>query len=67
MEGLGAAASVIAVVDLVGKVATVLFQYLTVVKHAKAEIERLREELDRLTATLQSARTVLRLPRGVHL
>ncbi|CEL08535.1 hypothetical protein ASPCAL11684 [Aspergillus calidoustus] len=67
MEGLGSAASVIAVVDLAGKVATVLFQYLTAVKHAKAEIERLREELDRLSATLQSAQQLLEGPNGDQL
>ncbi|KAJ0421236.1 hypothetical protein BJY00DRAFT_110197 [Aspergillus carlsbadensis] len=67
MEGLGATASVIAVIDLAGKVATVLFQYLTAVKHAKTEIERLCEELDRLSATLQSAQRLLDGPNGDQL
>jgi hypothetical protein len=64
MEGLGAAVSVVAVVELAGKVATVLFQYLTAVKHAKSEIERLSEELERLSATLQSAQRLLDGPKG---
>ncbi|KAL4901479.1 hypothetical protein BDW74DRAFT_181769 [Aspergillus multicolor] len=67
MEGLGAAASVIAVVDLAGKVATVLFRYLTAVKHAKPDIERLCNELDQLTATLQNAQRLLNGPKAAQL
>ncbi|KAL3485652.1 quinon protein alcohol dehydrogenase-like superfamily [Aspergillus germanicus] len=54
MEGLGAAASIIAV-------------YLTAVKHAKSEVERLSEELDRLNVTLQSAQRLLDGPKGDQL
>ncbi|KAL4876172.1 hypothetical protein BJY04DRAFT_223393 [Aspergillus karnatakaensis] len=67
MEGLGAAASVIAVVDLAGKVATVLFRYLTAVKHAKPDIERLCNEIDQFTTTLQNAQRLLNGPKAGQL
>ncbi|RDW68812.1 NACHT and WD repeat domain-containing protein [Aspergillus mulundensis] len=67
MEPVGAAASIIAVIELSAKVTTILFQYSTAVKNAKPEIERLRGELHRLGTTLQGAQRLLNSPRGAHL
>ncbi|KAL3461202.1 hypothetical protein BJX64DRAFT_289578 [Aspergillus heterothallicus] len=64
MEGVGAAASIIAVIELSGKVATALFQCLTQAKNAKPEIERLRDEVERLSAILKSAKRLLDGPNG---
>jgi hypothetical protein len=41
MDGLSGAASVIAVVDISAKVASLCFQYSVAVKDVKADIERL--------------------------
>ena len=67
MDGLGSAASVIAVIDLSAKVASLCFQYSTAVKNAKSDIERLRRELDRLKTTLEGTRQLLDSPNGARL
>lgn len=67
MDGLGAAANVIAVIDLTAKVASLCFQYSKAVKNAKSDIERLKGELDRLQTTLEGARQLLESPNGARL
>ncbi|RYP17500.1 hypothetical protein DL765_004464 [Monosporascus sp. GIB2] len=67
MDGLASAASVIAVIDLSAKVASLCFQYSTAVKNAKSDIERLRREVDRLKTTLEGAQRLLDSPNGARL
>ncbi|RYP31190.1 hypothetical protein DL766_004498 [Monosporascus sp. MC13-8B] len=67
MDGLGSAASVVAIIDLSAKVASLCFQYSAAVKNAKSDIERLRGEVDRLKTTLEGARRLLDSPNGARL
>jgi uncharacterized protein YaaN involved in tellurite resistance len=67
MEVVGAASSVIAVVELSAKVANVLFEYFTAVKNARPDIERLQGELVRLNTTLKGAHKLLESPNGAQL
>lgn len=45
MDGLSGAASVVAVVDISAKVASLCFQYSVEVKHAKEDIDRLHRKV----------------------
>lgn len=67
MEAVGAAASIIAVIELSAKVASICAQYCSAVKSAKADIERLQGELGILKITLDGARTLLEGPNGARL
>jgi hypothetical protein len=67
MEGLGVAASVIAVVELAAKVASLCVDYSCAVKHARADIERLRQRTDSLKATLEGTQRLLERPDGARL
>ncbi|RYP41559.1 hypothetical protein DL768_010475 [Monosporascus sp. mg162] len=67
MDGLGSAASVVAIIDLSAKVASLCFQYSTAVKNAKSDIERVRGEVDRLKTTLEGAQRLLDSPNGARL
>jgi hypothetical protein len=67
MDGLGVAASVIAVVDLSAKIASVCIQYSLAVKHAKADIERLGAEVDSLTKLLRGVEQLLKRPDKTQL
>ncbi|KAK4161938.1 vegetative incompatibility protein HET-E-1 [Cladorrhinum sp. PSN259] len=67
MDGVGAAASIIAVIELSAKVASLGVQYSSAVKNAKSDIERLQVELQRLETTLQGARELLESPNGKSL
>ncbi|RYP65643.1 hypothetical protein DL771_008195 [Monosporascus sp. 5C6A] len=63
----GAAASVIAVIQLSAKVASLCAQYYSAVRNAKSDIERLQGELGYLKATLEGARQLLESPSGERL
>jgi hypothetical protein len=67
MDGLGLAASIIAVLDLSAKVASLCFQYSKAVRNAPSDIKRLCEELDRLNTTLEGAQQLLQGPNGAQL
>ncbi|KAK4646181.1 hypothetical protein QC761_0040130 [Podospora bellae-mahoneyi] len=67
MDGVSAAASIIAVIELSAKVACLCVQYSSDVKNAKADIERLQRELQGLGTTLQGARELLESPNGKSL
>ena len=67
MEAVGSAASIIAVIDLSAKVASLCFQYYSAVKDARSDVERLQGELERLTTTLQGAQRLLESPDGKRL
>lgn len=59
MEVVGSAVTVVAVIDLSAKVATICVQYLRDVKHAKADIERFKGELDSVTNLLRRVEALL--------
>jgi hypothetical protein len=67
MDGLSAAANVIAVLDLTAKIATLLFQFSKEVKAAKSDIENFQGELDRLSITLEGGQELLESPNGAKL
>ena len=56
MDGLSAAASILAVVELAAKTASICLEYGHKVKNAKTDIQRLRSELTNLEGVLQGAR-----------
>ncbi|KAL8296246.1 hypothetical protein RB600_001638 [Gaeumannomyces tritici] len=59
MEGLGAAASAIAVIDLAAKVGALCFQYSLAVKDAKEDIERFRQQIEALKTIAEGAQRLL--------
>lgn len=64
MEGLGAASSVIAVVDISIKVVTICSQYYKAVASARDDIQRLQNQLCGLQTTLNRAREVIESPEN---
>jgi hypothetical protein len=67
MEGLGGAASVITVIELSAKVASVCVQYSRGVKHAAEDIDRLQGEVKSLQDVLQNAKQLLDGSNGARL
>jgi len=67
MEALGAAASVIAVVELTAKVGSLCLEYSSAVRSAKSDIERLREHTESLKITVDGAQKLLQGPHGARL
>ena len=52
MDGVSAAANVIAVIELAGSIAKVCGKYIIAVKNARSDIERLTKEVDGLSKVL---------------
>ncbi|KAK3305090.1 uncharacterized protein B0T15DRAFT_188479 [Chaetomium strumarium] len=67
MEGLGAAASIIAVVELAAKVGSLCLEYSSAVKSARSDIERLKKHTDSLKTTAEGAQKLLQGPHGARL
>ncbi|GAB1318169.1 Vegetative incompatibility protein HET-E-1 [Madurella fahalii] len=67
MEGVGSAASVITVIELSAKVASLCIQYSSAVKNARSDIERFQGELERLKTTLHGVRELLESQNGKRL
>jgi hypothetical protein len=63
-EAIGLAASVIAVIDLSAKVATLCFQYSTAVGNARADVAHLQSRLNDLDACLRGVHRVLHGPNN---
>ena len=61
MEVVGSAASVIAVIDLSAKIASICLQYSRDVRHAKADIERFKLEVDSVTNLLRAVEALLQV------
>jgi septal ring factor EnvC (AmiA/AmiB activator) len=59
MDGLSGAASVIAVVDISAKVASLCFQYSVAVKDAKSDIERLHRKVNDINNVLEKLQQLL--------
>lgn len=60
MDGLSAAASVVAVINISAKVATLCFQYSAAVKDAKEDIERLKKKVVDIKDVLEKWEQLLR-------
>lgn len=67
MDGLSGAASVIAVVDISAKVASLCFQYSVAVKDAKADIERLLGKVKDVKNVLEKLQQLLNKHEKSHL
>lgn len=67
MDGLSAAASVIAVVDVSAKVLILCSQYYKAVASARADIGRLQGQVQGIKTTLDHARDLIESPQGVSL
>ena len=66
MDGLSAAASVIAVIDVSAKIASLCFQYSTEVKNAKDDVERIQRKLSDIKNLLEAVKQ-LDGPNGLRL
>ncbi|USP77054.1 hypothetical protein yc1106_04328 [Curvularia clavata] len=60
MDGLSGAASVIAVVRISSKVASLCYQYLVKVRHAKGDIERLHQKVNEIKNILEKLQQLLK-------
>ncbi|KAL8739579.1 MAG: hypothetical protein Q9190_007633, partial [Brigantiaea leucoxantha] len=67
MDGLSAAASVIAVIEISAKVATLCFQYSAAVKDANEDIERLQKKVVEITDVLKESQRLLGRPNETRL
>jgi hypothetical protein len=59
MDGLSGAASVIAVIDISAKIASLCYQYSVAVKDAKDDIERVRRKVSDITYILEKIKQLL--------
>lgn len=67
MEGLGTAASAIAVVELAANIASLCFEYSSAVKKARSDIERLQKYTGSLKTTAEGAQKLLQGTHGARL
>lgn len=67
LEALGVASSVIAVVEISGRIAAICFQYSKGVKNAKEDVDRLLREVNTLGETTSSVQDLLQGPTGTKL
>ncbi|KAH8586045.1 hypothetical protein B0O99DRAFT_586459 [Bisporella sp. PMI_857] len=67
MDGISAAASVIAVIQISEDVVSLCSQYLKAVKNAKSDIVRLQDELGSLKQVLEGAQKLLEGPNAARL
>uniref|UniRef100_A0A0B7K5Q0 Mitochondrial division protein 1 n=1 Tax=Bionectria ochroleuca TaxID=29856 RepID=A0A0B7K5Q0_BIOOC len=67
MEAVGAAANIIAVVQLASKIGSILFQYSKDVKNARDDVERLAQAVAHLRKAAQGVRLLLESHNGERL
>jgi len=67
MDGLSAGASVIAVIDISAKVATLCFQYSAAVKDAIKDIQRLQKKVEDIRDILRELKRLLDGPDKTRL
>jgi hypothetical protein len=67
MEGIGSAASVIAVIQLAGSIIEICGGYVAAVKNANKEIDSLRKVIEELKDVLQTLSRLLDGPNGPKL
>ena len=61
MEVVGSAANVIAVINLSAKIVSICLQYSRDVRHANADIERFKLEVDSVTNLLRAVEALLQV------
>ena len=59
MDGLSGAASVIAVIDITAKIASLCYQYSIAVRDAKDDIERVQRKVSDITRVLEKIKELL--------
>ncbi|KAF1347381.1 hypothetical protein EJ07DRAFT_91117, partial [Lizonia empirigonia] len=59
MDGLSGAASVIAVIDISAKIASLCYQYSVAVKDAKDDVKRVQRKVDDITHILEKLKQLL--------
>ena len=62
MDGLSAAASILAVIEISAKVSSLCFQYSVAVKDAKEDVERLKKKIADIEGVLRHLRQLLDQP-----
>lgn len=67
MEGLAGAASVIAVIELSAKIASICVRYSLAVKDAKDDIDRFQREINSITDLLKHVKSMLERPDHTQL
>ena len=67
MDGLSGAASVIAVIDISAKIASLCFQYSTEVKNAKKDIECIQQKVTDIKDVLEGVKQLLDGPNRLQL
>jgi hypothetical protein len=67
MEGLSGAASVIAVIDISAKIASLCFQYSIAVKDAKNDVERIKKKVSDVKRVLEGVKKLLDGPHKARL
>jgi hypothetical protein len=67
MDGLSGAASVIAVIDMSAKIASLCFQYTMAVKDAKNDVERIKKKVGDVKRVLEGVKKLLDGPRKARL
>ena len=67
MDGLSAAASVIAVIDISARVASLCSQYISAVKNAKEDIQRLQKAVKTIRNILDATKEQLEGPNKTRL
>jgi DNA-binding transcriptional MerR regulator len=67
MEGLASAASVLAIIDVSAKIASLCFQYSVAVKNAKKDIERLQAKVNAVEIILSEIKQLLESQDGTRL
>jgi hypothetical protein len=66
MEAVGAVASIVAIIDLSAKVASLCCRYATAVNNARSDIERLQQEVSLLKATFEGAMQLAETPNDLR-
>lgn len=67
MDGISAAASVLAVIEISAKVATLCFQYSVAVKHASNDVQRLQKKIEDIGTILKMLEQQTERPDGARL
>jgi Zn-finger domain-containing protein len=67
MEGLSGAVSVIAVIDISAKIASLCFQYSIAVKDAKNDVERIKKKVSDVKRVLEGVKKLLDGPHKAQL
>jgi hypothetical protein len=67
MDGLSGAASVIAVIDISAKIASLCYQYSVAVSDAKNDVERIKKKVSNVKPVLEGVKKLLDGPHKARL